>query len=284
MMNVLWAGLIIISLLSAIGQDLNDELSQHWKNGQAIHATLSGNELHEVIIQLPTQSLYADWQGQQLRLNNDQNLPPHWQAVAEQQGKNPLRLSVQPQGQSSGKVQIFLPEVHHVRLKAITEAAFDMAKFAIKLALGLAGIMALWLGLMRIAEQSGLIKKLVRLMRPLLAPLFPEIPKDHPAFGSISLNLTANLLGLGNAATPMGIRAMQQLQELNKNKEEASDAMCMFLALNTSSVQLLPPVTLIALLGAQSGELILPIILATLASTTAAIITAKLYARRLNHE
>ncbi|MDQ7074967.1 MAG: nucleoside recognition domain-containing protein [Gammaproteobacteria bacterium] len=280
-MNYLWAGLIIISLLSAVGQDISDELNNRWLNGQTIHARLSQNELGEVLIQLPKQQLYAHWQGQQLQLKPDQNLPPHWQNIAAQQDKKtPLRLSLTPKGQQNDSVQLVLPEVHHVRLKAITEAAFDMAKFSVKLALGLAGIMALWLGLMRIAEQSGLIKKLVWLVRPLLAPLFPDVPKDHPAFGSISLNLTANLLGLGNAATPMGIRAMQQLQELNQNKKEASDAMCMFLALNTSSVQLLPPVTLIALLGAQSGELILPIILATLASTTAAIIAAKFYARK----
>ncbi|NOX10115.1 MAG: nucleoside recognition protein [Gammaproteobacteria bacterium] len=154
-----------------------------------------------------------------------------------------------------------------------------MADFAVKLAIGLAGIMALWLGLMQIAEKSGLILILVRRVRPLLHWLFPDIPKDHPALGSISLNLTANILGLGNAATPLGIKAMQQLQELNDKKDRASHSMCMFLALNTSSVQLLPPVTLIALMGTQVSELMVPIILATTASTAAAIITAKAYAR-----
>jgi len=144
-----------------------------------------------------------------------------------------------------------------------------MAKFAVKLAIGLIGIMALWLGLMQIAEKSGLIKKMVRVVQPLLYWLFPNIPKDHPAFGSISMNMAANVLGLGNAATPLGIKAMQQLQ----------DEMCMFLALNTSSVQLLPPVTLIALMGTQVSSLIIPIILATSCSTIAAVSVAKFYAR-----
>ncbi|NOZ11491.1 MAG: nucleoside recognition protein [Gammaproteobacteria bacterium] len=154
-----------------------------------------------------------------------------------------------------------------------------MAEFAVKLAIGLAGIMALWLGLMQIAEKSGLILVFVKLLRPLLRWLFPDIPKDHPALGSISLNLAANVLGLGNAATPLGIKAMQQLQSLNTQKDQASNAMCMFLALNTSSVQLLPPVTLIALMGTQVSELIIPIILATTASTLVAVTAAKLYAR-----
>ncbi len=154
-----------------------------------------------------------------------------------------------------------------------------MAKFAITLAIALAGLMGLWLGLMRIAEKSGLIDKLVVLVRPLLGFLFPEIPKQHPVLGTISMNLSANVLGLGNAATPLGIRAMQQLQELNRHKASASNAMCMFLALNTSSVQLLPPVTLIAIMGASVQQLIVPIILATTCSTLAAFFAARLFAR-----
>ncbi|TNF92189.1 MAG: nucleoside recognition protein [Gammaproteobacteria bacterium] len=160
------------------------------------------------------------------------------------------------------------------------QAGFDMAEFAAKLALGLIGLMSLWLGLMKIAEQSGLVEKLVRLVRPVLKPLFPEIPDDHPALGAISLNLSANILGLGNAATPLGIKAMQHLQDLNNHRDSASNSMCMFLALNTSSVQLLPPVTVIALLGVNAGGLFLSIFLATLCSTIVAILAALWYAKR----
>jgi len=131
---------------------------------------------------------------------------------------------------------------------------------------------------MQIIEKSGLINYLVKFVQPFLSWLFPNIPKNHPALASISMNMTANILGLGNAATPLGIKAMQQLQKLNHNKESASDEMCMFLALNTSSVQLLPPVTLIALMGTQISELIVPIILATSCSTLVAISVAKLFA------
>ena len=178
------------------------------------------------------------------------------------------------------QLTLILPAVHWQKMKAITRAAFDMAEFAVKLALGLIGIMALWLGLMQIAERSGLLLIMVRGLQPLLRRLFPDIPPDHPAFGSISMNLAANMLGLGNAATPLGIKAMQQLQELNTKKDEASHSMCMFLALNTSSIQLLPPVTLIALLGTQVNELLVAIILATCCSTLVAILAAKYFAKR----
>ena len=165
------------------------------------------------------------------------------------------------------------------QIQGLTEKAFEMSKFAITLALGLVGLMGLWLGLMRIAEKSGLIDKLVVLINPLLRFLFPDIPKNHQVLGTISLNLSANVLGLGNAATPLGIRAMQQLQDINKHKDSASNAMCMFLALNTSSVQLLPPVTLIAIMGVGVQHLIVPIILATTCSTLAAFFAARLFAR-----
>src|SRR5690606_9822558 len=145
--------------------------------------------------------------------------------------------------------QVILPEVNFVKIRGITAAAFAMAEVAVTLALGLIGIMALWLGLMKIAEVSGLINIVVRGVRPFMKWLFPELPKDHPAIGMISLNLAANILGLGNAATPLGIKAMEELQKLNPDKDSATNSMCMFLALNTSSVQLLPPVTLVAIMG-----------------------------------
>ncbi len=170
-------------------------------------------------------------------------------------------------------------EAPYQQIQSLTEKGFQMSTFAITLAIGLVGLMGLWLGLMRIAEKSGLIDKLVVLIRPLLQFLFPEIPKDHQVLGTISLNLSANVLGLGNAATPLGIRAMQQLQDINKDKNSASNSMCMFLALNTSSVQLLPPVTLIAIMGVSVQHLIVPIILATTCSTVVAFFTARLFAR-----
>jgi spore maturation protein A len=162
------------------------------------------------------------------------------------------------------------------RIDAVTEAAIDMAKTAVEISIGLIGIMALWLGVMKIAEESGLIRIIARGLRPIMVRLFPDVPADHPAMGSIVLNMSANMLGLGNAATPLGLKAMEELQELNPNKETASNAMVMFLAINTSSVQLILPATVVALMGAVSSQIFITTILATLCSTTAAIITVKL--------
>lgn len=152
------------------------------------------------------------------------------------------------------------------------------AQFAFELVLGLIGIMALWLGLMRIAEEAGLIRVLARALRPIMTRLFPDVPSDHPAMGAMLLNIAANMLGLGNAATPFGLRAMEQLEKLNPVAGTATNAMCMFLAINTSSVQLIPA-TAIAYLAANGDpnptNIIVPTLIATACSTTAAIITAK---------
>jgi len=158
---------------------------------------------------------------------------------------------------------------------AVTEAAINMAKAAVEIAIGLIGIMALWLGTMKIAEESGLIRIIARALRPITIRLFPDVPEDHPAIGSIVLNMAANILGLGNAATPLGLKAMEELQELNPNKDTATNAMCTFLAINTSSVQFILPATVVALMGVVSNQIFITTILATGLSTVAAIIAVK---------
>lgn len=160
-------------------------------------------------------------------------------------------------------------------IDAVTEAAINSAELAVELAIGLIGIMALWLGMMKIAEASGLVNVIAKIVRPITVRLFPEVPQDHPAISSIVLNMSANILGLGNAATPLGLKAMQELQELNPNKDTASNAMCTFLAINTSSVQLILPATVVALMGVQSSQLFLTTIIATSLSTIAGIIAVK---------
>ena len=160
-------------------------------------------------------------------------------------------------------------------IDAVTEAAISMAKTAVEIAIGLIGIMALWLGTMKIAEDSGLIRIIARALRPITIRLFPNVPEDHPAIGSIVLNMAANILGLGNAATPLGLKAMEELQELNPNKDTATNAMCTFLAINTSSVQLILPATVVALMGAASNQIFITTIVATGLSTIAAIIAVK---------
>ena len=160
-------------------------------------------------------------------------------------------------------------------IDAVTDAAIDMSKTAVEIAIGLIGIMALWLGIMKIAEESGLIKIIAQIIRPVTIRLFPDVPKDHPAIGSIVLNMAANMLGLGNAATPLGLKAMEELQDLNPNKETATNAMCTFLAINTSSVQFILPATVVALMGAAANEIFISTVLATGFSTVAAIVAVK---------
>ena len=160
-------------------------------------------------------------------------------------------------------------------IDAVTQAAIDMAKTAVEIAIGLIGIMALWLGTMKIAEESGLIRIIARVIRPITIRLFPDVPEDHPAIGSIILNMAANLLGLGNAATPLGLKAMEELQDLNPEKDTATNAMCTFLAINTSSIQLILPATVVALMGAAANQIFITTILATGLSTIAAIIAVR---------
>ena len=161
------------------------------------------------------------------------------------------------------------------KIDAVTEAAINSAELAVELSIGLIGIMALWLGMMKIAEESGLINVIAKVVRPITLWLFPDVPPDHPAISSIVLNMSANILGLGNAATPLGLKAMQELQELNENKDTATNAMCTFLAINTSSVQLILPATVVALMGVESSQLFITTILATSFSTIAGLIAVK---------
>tara|TARA_Y100001970_G_scaffold76861_1_gene97626 strand:+ start:34 stop:609 length:576 start_codon:yes stop_codon:yes gene_type:complete len=161
------------------------------------------------------------------------------------------------------------------KIDAVTESAIQMSKTAVEIAIGLIGIMALWLGTMKIAEKSGLISLIAGALKPITVRLFPGIPEDHPAIGSIVLNMAANMLGLGNAATPLGLKAMEELQELNQEKDTASNAMCTFLAINTSSIQLILPATVVGLMGAVSNQIFITTIITTCLSTTAAIISVK---------
>jgi len=165
------------------------------------------------------------------------------------------------------------------RIPQVVASVTDSAKTAFELALGLTGLMAFWLGLMKIAEEGGLVKLIARLLRPIMLRLFPEVPADHPAMGAMILNITSNMLGLANAATPFGLRAMNELEKLNKTPGTATNAMCVFLAINTASIQLIPT-TSIAFLAAAGASNPTDIIVTTLIATTlgaiAAVISAKI--------
>lgn len=164
------------------------------------------------------------------------------------------------------------------QIQEMTQAVFTSAESAVKIALGLIGIMTFWLGLMRIAQESGLVRMLARLIRPISTRLFPDIPADHPAMGAMLLNLSANWLGLSNAATPLGLKAMEELQQLNPDKETASNSMVMFLALNTASITLIPATVIGVRASAGSAnpaEIIGSTIFSSCCATTMAILAAK---------
>ncbi len=168
------------------------------------------------------------------------------------------------------------------RLDKVVNAVTDSAKLGFEIALGLTAVMTLWLGIMKIASESGLIKIFGRVLQPVMCRIFPEVPADDPAMGAIIMNLAANMLGMANAATPFGLQAMKELQRLNNHVNTASNAMCTFLAINTSSVQLIPA-TAIAYLAANGAihpsSVIFSSLVATMISTTVAIISVKQLAR-----
>lgn len=165
---------------------------------------------------------------------------------------------------------------------AIMNSTFDSSKTAFEISLGLTGVLSLWLGIMKIGEKGGIVNVLARVLTPLFSKLFPDIPKGHPVTGSIFMNIAANMLGLDNAATPLGLKAMEQLQELNPKKDTASNPMIMFLVLNTSGLTLIPVSIMVyrAQMGAaQPSDIFVPILLATFCSTIAGILVTSLYQR-----
>lgn len=161
----------------------------------------------------------------------------------------------------------------------LVKSTFDMAKTAFEISLGLTGIMTLWLGLMKVGERSGFIKIIAKIIKPLFHKLFPQIPKDHPVFGSILMNISANMLGLDNAATPLGLKAMKQLQDLNPDKTTVSNSQIMFLVMNTSGLMLIPISIMMfrtQLGAAHPSDVFIPILLATFFSTLTGIIAVSL--------
>lgn len=174
----------------------------------------------------------------------------------------------------------FVVAIFNGRVEIVSLAIVDSAKTSIDLSIGLLGIMCLWSGLISIAESSGLVRYISKVARPVLKFAYPEIPEKHPAMAAITMNLVANFLGLGNAATPLGLKAMHELQKLNRFKETSTNSMCMFLVMNTSAIQLIPS-TIIALRSASGSsnpaEIIGTIWVASTCATIAGIIAVKIF-------
>ena len=167
-------------------------------------------------------------------------------------------------------------------LPAMMDSTFKMSTTAFEMTLGLTGTLTLWMGILKIGEDSGLVDRLARFLSPVLTKLFPEIPKNHPALGSIFMNISANMLGLDNAATPVGLKAMQELQSINPKKDTASNSMIMFMTLNTSGLTIIP-VSIMAYRAkygaADPADIFIPLLLTTMCSTLVGLIIVSLYQR-----
>ncbi len=300
MLNYIWAGLIISAFVFALGNDIGDLSRGTYRNGQPLPLALTYPQGYDsaarrvpVAIRIDsarygafygsmerpaasyTGYLLQTREGTQLRFDAGAKFPEPLATIAKVSKSRDDEL----QGRLVDSTGVVFEPVRFVKLNAIAAAALDFAKTAAEIALGLIGVISLFLGLLKIAEKAGIIYGLVKLVRPVLRPLFPEVPEDHPALAMIALALTANAFGLGNAATPFGIKAMEELQTLNKSEDTATNSMVMMLALSTASVQLVPPVLLLALLGLQINQLVFPIIGTGLCGLTVAIVSAKLLGR-----
>jgi len=314
MLNYIWLALIVIGVGVAIGTDWHDLSSNKYHNGEPVqvdivhsipageftaaraHActvTISADHFNAIYGTTITDSLrfraeFTPLQnnaGAILHIFVDDSTPQIWRDLALAQ-KNPSFVAARcaSSANCSGPTEYVEPDpVKFIRMQAVTnDGIIGYAKTAVELAIGLIGIMALWLGVMKIAEQSGLVAKLAALLKPLTTRVFPDVPPDHPAMGAMIMNIAANILGLANAATPLGLKAMEELNKLNKKLGTATDAMCTFLVINTSNVQLIPA-TVIAIRAAagssKPAEILGPTLLATCISLIVGVTTVKLLAK-----
>lgn len=304
MLNYIWLALVVIGILVAVVIDLRDISTNKFQNGKEYDIIIQLSDYNGIppkpYSSVPCSVIYSmeldliqearfipseDRSGV-LHIFLNENAPVLWKEIFNaQQNGDYLLANVKWNGtlSSAFKASLSFPTVKFVKLNNVTNNGIvRYAKTAVEIAIGLIGIMALWLGLMKIAEASGLIQKLASILKPMTKRLFPDVPPDHPAMGAMIMNISANILGLANAATPLGLKAMEELNKLNKKLGTATDAMCTFLVINTSNVQLIPA-TVIAIRAAAGSsnptEIIGPVIIATSMSTIVGLIVVKLLAK-----
>ncbi len=284
MLNYIWLGLLFLGIATALTIDIHEQTSDKYRNGRALEVIVSFDpafskttKSFDAILKIPSYS-FEKFYGmrQKVELNQlvkltsansnkkysiyittDEHTPKIWQDMAKVSGKeNDLSGKIilkEKYDDFSFTADLTLENISFTRMKEATNAAIDYASKAVEIAIGLIGIMALWLGVMKIAEQGGLISIIAKSVKPITKFLFPDIPHDHPAVGSIIMNISANMLGLGNAATPFGLKAMEELDKINPNKGTATNAMCTFLAINTAGLTLIPA-TAIAIRAASGSS------------------------------
>lgn len=301
MLNYVWLSLLFLGLASALFLDISDLTQNKYKNDVPLAVTIKTNDEKNINsfdceVQIEKQkfnnffnadesndvlinavgSFTEDKKAIQLYIKTSSKTPKELVKVAEASGKNDdilARASILSIKDSlSYSSKLYFEKISFLSMKKVTNDAISIAGTAVEIALGLIGIMAMWLGVMKVAEQAGLIKIIASWLRPITKRLFPEVPPDHPAVGSMVMNISANMLGLGNAATPFGLKAMEELDTLNPNKGTATNSMVTFLAINTAGMTIIPA-TAIAIRAAAGSADPTIIIATSLFGSTCATIT-----------
>jgi spore maturation protein SpmA len=313
-LNYIWVALIVLGVGTALTTDLINNSSDKYRNNLPFPITLSfNNELIEgkqEVKVLVSASDFNNFYQDQLKFNSitldgilnyskesnsgmltlkiDEKSPPIWSEMVETSSQSEnlsgLVKIKDRTNENTFKAEIVFESMSFARMQNVTDEVINYAGTAVTIALGLIGIMALWLGVMKIAEEAGIIKIIAKSVRPITKRLFPDIPSDHPAISSIIMNISANMLGLGNAATPFGLKAMDEMEKINPDKGTASNSMVTFLAINTAGLTLIPA-TAIAVRAASGssnpaiiiGTSIFGAFCATIAGITAAKFLEKFY-------
>lgn len=303
MLNYVWLGLIFLGLAAALSSDVLDKTTNRYQKGNEIRVSvlfseppdLKTEKTYEVVVKVNKEKFlkfYSESVNEDVEFKSkitlkrddntspvyfviDKEAPKIWQKMAKVNGKEDdltgeLKI-IKLNEDNTAEAGLLLEEISFVKLKEVTNSALEYAEIAVKIALGLIGIMALWLGVMKIAEEAGLIQIIARALKPITKFLFPDVPSDHPAMGSMIMNISANFLGLGNAATPFGLKAMEELDKLNPEKGTATNAMCTFLAINTAGMTLIPATAIAVRAAAGSSEPAVIIGTALVGSTCATI-------------
>ena len=285
MLNYIWLGLLFLGIGTALVVDFSNQSTNKFRNGESIEVAVSFDSSYakstkqfDALFSIP-QKTFEKFYGviqtkdinEKIKLSynekekkysvyftTDENSPSVWQEMAKVSGKeNDLSgtLAINNRtGTNSFSANLSLEKISFSKMKAVTNAAIDYAGKAVNIAIGLIGIMALWLGIMKIAEQAGLVSSMAKSVKPITKFLFPDVPQDHPAIGSMIMNISANMLGLGNAATPFGLKAMEELDSINPEKGTASNAMVTFLAINTAGLTLIPATAIAIRAAAGSSD------------------------------
>ena len=311
MLNYVWLALLLLGIGAAIVTDVVDQSSNKFANGNEIRTEIQFNQTYEkgttktydvklIISKENFNAVYnqtiTETVEQNAKLTYDskkgkyiiffevnENSPKIWKEIASISGKEKdisgILSGLSFSDDKTAEASLILEEVSFAKMKEVTNSALDYAGTAVNIAIGLIGIMALWLGVMKVAEEAGLIKIIASAVKPITKRLFPDVPHDHPAMGSMIMNISANMLGLGNAATPFGLKAMEELEKLNPNKGTATNAMCTFLTVNTAGLTLIPATAIAIRASAGSSDPALIIgtsIFGAVCATTVGITASKI--------